>query len=101
LDSKADGEKEFAVECKASGNLTKTKSCMAVVCGEPPKHIHALFATAADEGPVAYPQVTEVTCREGYTVGGDPHGNGSFPVRCLATGKFEKYNEKECEPVRC
>jgi hypothetical protein len=74
---------------------------MAVVCGEPPEEIHALFATAADEGPVSYPQITEVTCREGYTVGGDPRGNQSFGVRCLANGKFSKYDANDCEPVRC
>jgi len=101
LDGMAASAKEFDIKCQDNGKLTKMKQCLAIVCGEPPKHINALFATAADEGPVAYPSVTEVTCRDGYTVGGDAKDSNVFGVKCLATGKFESYDKRECMPVRC
>merc|ERR1719310_195660 len=50
---------------------------------------------------MSYPQTAEVTCRDGYTVGGDPKGEQVFGVQCIKTGKFEKYDERNCDPVRC
>merc|ERR1719253_335806 len=44
---------------------------------------------------------TEVMCRDGYTVGGSGKGASTFNVRCTSEGVFEKYDARNCEPVRC
>lgn len=101
LDGKRDGETEFTVKCHADGSLDKVKMCLPKVCGVPGKYINALHSTTADEGSVAYPRQTQVTCRDGYTVGGKPWGNTSFNVACLSTGFFDEYDKKSCDPVVC
>jgi hypothetical protein len=50
LDGDVKSKAEFDIECQSNGKLTKPKQCLAVICGQPPNHIHALFATTADEG---------------------------------------------------
>jgi len=92
---------EFKVKCHQDGSLDALGACLPNVCGEPPARINALYATESDEGEVSYPRVTEVACRDGYTVDGSPDGNMSFTVACTAMGKFETYQYTECQPVRC
>jgi hypothetical protein len=101
LNGKPDGESKYQVKCHEDGSLDPLPSCLPKVCGEPPKRIHSLYATAPDEGKVAYPRMTEVTCRDGFTVDGSPGGNTSFAVTCLSAGKFDMYDKTECQPVRC
>ena len=38
---------------------------------------------------------------QGYTIDGSAGGANSFLVKCLATGRFDKYDENSCQPVRC
>merc|ERR1719253_1480166 len=59
------------------------------------------YASVKDEGMVRYPMSTEVVCADGYSVDGDPQGNASFVVHCLASGEFEPYEPHTCKPVRC
>jgi len=101
LDGSEKGSTEFHVSCRATGRLTKAKQCLPKICGEPPQQIDVLYASTKDEGKVTYPMITEVMCRDGYTVGGDPGGNATFLVRCLSSGVFEQVDKRECEPVRC
>merc|ERR1719482_2618939 len=95
-----DGETKFSTECHLDGKLDNLKQCLPKVCGVP-ELINVLYASTKDEGEVRYPESTEVICRDGYTVGGDPGGASAFQVKCLSTGDFEKVDERECEPVRC
>jgi hypothetical protein len=101
LDGQAKSDTKFDLECQANGKFTKLQQCLPVVCGEPREHINALFATAVSGVEVAFPTVTEVTCRDGYRVGGTASGSNLFPVQCEADGKFSDYNKRECLPVEC
>jgi len=101
LDGKRDSETKFAVKCLKSGKFSKAKSCLPKICGAPSKKINALHATTANEGKIAYPRVTEVTCNDGYTVDGKANGKSSFIVKCESDGQFSEYDKDECEPVKC
>jgi hypothetical protein len=100
-DGSKEGETEFSITCQEDGKLTKLKQCLPKICGEPPAEIHALYASTKDEGMVSYPMNTEVMCRDGYTIGGEPSGQTTFLVKCLQTGEFAKYDERNCQPVMC
>jgi hypothetical protein len=101
LDGQAKSDGKFEIECHADGKFTKMEKCLPVVCGEPTEHINALFATAVSGVDVAFPSVTEVTCRDGYRVGGTASGSSLFTVKCLSDGQFDTYDKRECMPVEC
>jgi hypothetical protein len=102
LDGQAGSKADFESKCQADGKLTNTnKQCLPVVCGEPEKHIDAFNADTSNEGLVYYPQVTTVTCRDGYTVDGTAEGSQTFSVKCQANGTFESYDKQECEATVC
>jgi hypothetical protein len=101
LDGKKDGKTSYKVKCHKDGSLDKTVPCLPKVCGQPHKHIHALHSSTKDEGKVAYPRLTEITCRDGYTIGGNSTGDTSFMVKCQESGDFDEYDNMECDPVRC
>jgi hypothetical protein len=100
-DGSKGGATKFSVECQDDGKLTKTEQCLPKVCGEPHVDLNVLFASTKDEGEISYPMSTEIICRDGYTVGGDPAGETTFLVKCLANGDFESFDERKCQPVMC
>jgi hypothetical protein len=100
IDGFPDSGTSWKVDCSETGELSRMKQCVPKICGKP-SELHVLFASTKDEGNVRYPMDTEVMCRDGYTVGGDPGGASTFTVSCLAEGEFERYDERECEAVRC
>lgn len=102
IDGHRDSATTFSQECQANGKLEPgLETCNPKICGEPPQKINVLHASVPDMGNVRYPGVVEVTCRDGYTVGGDPKGKSSFVIKCQADGHFERYDERECMPVVC
>jgi hypothetical protein len=101
LDATPDGPTSFDVECHEDGKNSKVRSCLPKICGEPPTDINVRHASTANEGTISYPRITEVTCEDGYTIGGDKGGNTSFIVSCKESGHFQRYDPRECEPVRC
>jgi hypothetical protein len=101
LDGEKNGPTEFEAKCQDNGKFTKLDQCMPKICGDPEKEINIFWANHKDEGKIHYPQVTEVICKDGYTVGGDAGGATSFVVKCLASGEFERVDERTCQPVRC
>jgi len=101
LNGKRNGKTSFDIKCKKDGTLSETQSCIPKVCGVPEKKINAMHATTANEGAISYPRVTEVTCKDGYSVGGDKDGEPSFMVWCQADGHFSQYDKRECQPITC
>jgi len=101
IDGHRDSKKIFSTTCGASGKFSKLETCNPKICGHPPKKISVLFASVPDMGKIHFPQIAEITCRDGYTVGGDPKGKSTFSIKCEANGKFERYDPRECDPVRC
>jgi hypothetical protein len=100
FDGTKTGETKFKTKCEEHGVLSKPKECYPKVCGIPlPKDVK--YASLKDEGKVRYPMSTEVFCSDGYSVDGDPMGNKTFVVRCLASGEFDKYDPNQCHPVIC
>jgi len=100
LDGEKAGKTKFQVECQEDGTLTQVQQCLPKACGKPlPEQV--LYASTKDEGVVRYPMNTEVICKDGYSVGGDPNGNKTFVVTCASSGDFEKYDPKTCLPVVC
>jgi len=101
LDGEKDGPTEFEAKCQENGKLTKLDQCLPKVCGHPEDEINVLWASTKDEGAVHYPSSTDIICKDGYTVGGDAGGKTSFVVRCMASGEFERVDERTCQPVKC
>jgi hypothetical protein len=75
--------------------------CQPVRCGEPDDLISVLHATVPDLGDMRFPQVAEVTCKDGFTVGGKADGNSSYAVSCQSNGLFSVYDPRGCQPVQC
>lgn len=100
IDGVPDSASDFTARCQANGQFTSLETCNPKICGHPPKNIFVLHATVPDVGNLHYPQVAEITCRDGYTIGGDARGNTSFLIKCKSAGEFEK-PATDCEPVKC
>jgi len=101
MDGNKDGKTEWPLTCDKTGKFSKTEQCLPKECGQPTDYVNVLYSSTKDEGIIRYPMNTEVICRDGYTVGGDPTGEPTFTVRCTSAGVFAKYDERKCEPVRC
>jgi hypothetical protein len=101
IDGKPESTTEFEAECKKEGKFTGLETCNPKICGHPPSLLSALHSTIPDMGNVHYPNGAEITCLDGFTIGGNPEGNISFIVTCEDTGKFAMYNKESCEPVLC
>jgi hypothetical protein len=97
---KKDGPTTFSSTCKDDGNYSKLEQCLPKVCGEFTADTFR-WGYFQDEGEIVYPTSTEITCYDGFTIDGQPAGNNSFTVSCLASGDFEKYDAHMCKPIVC
>lgn len=111
VDSSAEGDKMFPLECGADGKFVEApKFCKPVDCGTPPSLEKAGFENAADEGSsFTYQMLVGYVCAPGYSL--DKNDNpyeptsNDFAIACTATGKYEDpppcVNINDCKVHDC
>jgi hypothetical protein len=95
-----DGPTTFSATCKDDGNYSKLEQCLPKVCGSfgADSFRWGYFHEGHD---IKYPTVTEIFCYDGFTIDGQPTGNNSFTVGCLASGDFQTFDPHMCKPIVC
>jgi hypothetical protein len=102
VDGGKNSVKSFTATCGIHGHfeVSGKHECQPIMCGTPSLDLHVLYASIPEKE-VFYPQVADITCRDGYSVKGDPHGDTSFTIKCESDGEFEDYDPHTCEAVKC
>eukprot|EP00746_Dinoflagellata_sp_MGD_P162459 gnl/MRDRNA2_/MRDRNA2_90034_c0_seq1.p1 gnl/MRDRNA2_/MRDRNA2_90034_c0~~gnl/MRDRNA2_/MRDRNA2_90034_c0_seq1.p1 ORF type:complete len:2893 (+),score=610.94 gnl/MRDRNA2_/MRDRNA2_90034_c0_seq1:209-8680(+) len=97
LNSKADGEFSFKVECKHDGRKTAVRECKPVECGTVPEHSDATY----DKQTIfVFQDETYVDCDEGFSTDQTTNPESSkYMLTCQAMGEFTE--TKECKRIKC
>merc|ERR1719191_1859568 len=98
LTGKSDGAIDFEIECKASGDFSKTKECKPIECDMPPSD--KTPESKPNVTSLVFPGVAEYKCDNGHTLTGQADAPKTFNVYCTSTGQVSAY-PKGCKKIQC